>query len=60
MSQKNPRDQRDEELPGPGGHGGFGLHISWWPHWWAIPLTLFVGVLIGWLLRAQLDGDDAG
>jgi len=34
------------------------VDIGFWPHIWAIPLTVLFGVLIGWFLRAQLEDDD--
>ena len=34
------------------------MDIGFWPHIWAIPLTVLVGIGIGWFLRAQMDDDD--
>ena len=33
------------------------MEISFWPHVWAIPLTVLAGFAIGWLMRAKLDRD---
>jgi hypothetical protein len=34
------------------------MDISFWPHIWAIPLSIIFGIGIGWFVRAQLDAED--
>lgn len=31
------------------------MHIAFWPHVWAIPLLLMLGVALGWYLRSLLE-----
>lgn len=31
------------------------MNITFWPHIWAIPLTILVGVGIGWVLRSKME-----
>ena len=34
------------------------MEIGLWPHIWAIPLMVLLGIGIGWFLRAQMEDDD--
>jgi hypothetical protein len=34
------------------------MHISFWPHIWAIPLSVLLGFFLGWLARGKLDEGD--
>lgn len=33
------------------------MDITFWPHIWAIPLLLMIGLATGWYLRSLLDSD---
>ena len=36
------------------------LDMPAWPHIWAVPLLLLLGVALGWWLRSQLDRKPSG
>jgi len=34
------------------------MDMSFWPHVWAIPLSILFGIGIGWFVRAQIEDEE--